>query len=50
MRRTIVATTLLFFLVVMGSQFLLGVKASGKAARLERALEGLRGEEPPDPR
>lgn len=44
------ALAVLLSLVVMGSQFLLGVKASGKAARLERALEGLRGEEPPDPR
>jgi hypothetical protein len=40
----------LLALLVTVSQFLLGVKATGKANRLERALESLRAEESSDSR
>lgn len=39
----------LLSLMVTISQFLLGVKATGKATRLEKALESLRGEGSSDP-
>jgi hypothetical protein len=40
----------LLSLMVTISQLLLGVRATGKATRLEKALESLRREESPDPR
>lgn len=40
----------LLALLVTTSQFLLGINASGKAARLEKALESLRGEVSSEPR